>query len=92
MHIKALSEYLQQNKADFEIIPQTSQILTLADAAEYFPIEQAAPTLVTQTEGGLLAVFSSPTGGRVDFNLLKNIFSFQKMKMADPKRVFAETG
>lgn len=92
MDIKSLIELLRNQATDFEIIEQNEPIVTLADAAKYFPIEKAVPTLVAQTEKGLVALFVSSSYGRIDFSLLKDQFQFQKMKLADRKQIVTQTG
>jgi len=90
--IKNLIELLRSRAIVFEIIEQDKPIITLTDAARYFPIEKAVPTLVAQTDRGLVALFVSSSYGKVDFSLLKDQFKFQKMKMADRKQIVVQTG
>lgn len=92
MDIKNLIELLRNQTIDFEIIEQDKPIITLADAAKYFPIEKAVPTLIAQTDRGLIAMFVSSSYGRVDFSRIKDQFKFQKMKMADRKQIVTQTG
>lgn len=92
MDIKSLIELLRNQAIDFEIIEQNEPIVTLADAAKYFPIEKAVPSLVAQTEKGLVALFVSSSYGRINFSQLKDQFQFQKMKMADRKQIVTQTG
>lgn len=92
MDIKRLIELLQNQNIDFEIIEHDKPIITLADAAKYFPIEKSVPTLIAQTDRGLIALFVSSSYGRVDFAGIKERFGFQKIKMADRKQIEIQTG
>lgn len=92
MDITGLTDLLNRAGASFEVIRQSEPILTLADAAKYFPLEQAAAALVAQTDKGLTALLISLKYGRIDFSKLKETFGFQKMKMADKKVILSETG
>lgn len=92
MDIKTLLDLLHKENISFEIIKQENPILTVKDAAQYFPIEKTVPTLVVQTEKGLIAIFTGSTYGKLDFKKMKDTLGFQKMKMADKKVVFDTTG
>lgn len=90
--VQELQTYLEQNDCDFEIIAHEAPILSAQDAANYFDVEKAAPTLILQTEEGLIALIVSSRRGRLDFKALKQELGFAKMKMADPSTVMEATG
>ncbi|RAV15620.1 aminoacyl-tRNA deacylase [Paenibacillus contaminans] len=90
--VQELQTYLEQNDCDFEIISHEAPILSAQDAASYFDVEKAAPTLILQTEQGLVAFVTSSLRGRVDFTSLKRELGFGKMKMADRSTVVEATG
>ena len=76
----------------YEIIQQDKPILSAADAEGFYPVEQSAPTVVLQTEDGLIGCIVSMQNGRLDFETLKAQFGFKKLKMADRKKIQKETG
>jgi prolyl-tRNA editing enzyme YbaK/EbsC (Cys-tRNA(Pro) deacylase) len=90
--VEELQTYLEQNDCDFEIIAHEAPILSAQDAANYFDVDKAAPTLILQTEQGLVAFVTSSLRGRVDFISLKQTLGFAKMKMADRSTVLETTG
>lgn len=83
---------LEQSGVQYEIIRQEKPIRSAADAEGYYPLEKSAPTFVLQTENGLLGCFASFQNGRLDFEALKARFGFQKLKMADRKKIKTLTG
>ncbi len=90
--IEQLAELLKQENADFELIRQEAPILSAKDAAPYYDITRAAPTLVLQSDQGLAACILSANRGRIDFEALKSAFGFGKLKMADRGKVLSQTG
>ncbi|WP_127531827.1 aminoacyl-tRNA deacylase [Paenibacillus kobensis] len=90
--LNELQAYLQENNSDFELIAHETPIQSTQDAAKYFDIEKAAPTLVIQTENGLLALIVSSNRGRVDLKTLAEQLGFAKVKMADRTKVQELTG
>jgi prolyl-tRNA editing enzyme YbaK/EbsC (Cys-tRNA(Pro) deacylase) len=87
-----LNGYLNALSCDFEIIRHDKPIRTAEEGAKYFDPEAIAPTLVVQTEKGLVAVIVSARRGRVDFDTLKRSLGFARMKMADREAVYKATG
>lgn len=87
-----LKDYLTKNSCDFEIIRHDRPMLTVDEGSKYFDIEAIAPTLIVQTEQGMMAAIVSAKRGRVDFDAVKRSLGFEKMKMADRERVRKTTG
>ncbi|MWC29807.1 aminoacyl-tRNA deacylase [Paenibacillus sp. MMS18-CY102] len=87
-----LQAYLKDNESDFELIAHETPIQSTQDAAKYFDIEKAAPTLVLQTEQGLAALIASSGRGRIDLKDLAQQLGYSKLKMADRTKVQEMTG
>ena len=83
---------LEAAGADYALIAQDKPIRSAMDAAGYYPVEKSAPTFVLQTENGLIGCIASIQNGRLDFDRLKAQFGFQKLKMADRKKISVQTG
>lgn len=90
--LEELEHYLLQNDSNFEIIAHQTPIHSTMDAEHYFDIKKAAPTLILQTNLGLIALIASSQRGRLDFGYLKEAFGYTKLKMADKKAVVERTG
>ena len=87
-----LCQALDGLHAGYRILRQDRPILSAADAAGYYPLEKAAPAFVLQTERGLIGCIASAQNGRLDMEALKRRFGFEKLKLADRKKVARETG
>ena len=92
MTICEIKEVLDKANCRYEIIEQDKPILSVLDAEGYYPVEKAAPTYVLQTENGLIGCIASMQNGRLDFEKLKTKLGFEKLKMADRKKVEKQTG
>lgn len=92
MEIKEIEAYLKDRNIPYEIIQQDKPILSALDAEGYYPVEKSAPTFVLQTENGLIGCITSLQNGRLNFNKMKQLFGFRKLKMADRKAVKSQTG
>lgn len=92
MTICELKTILDTAVCCYEIIQQDKPILSAKDAEGIYPVEKSAPTFVLQTEHGLIGCITSMQNGRIDFEKLKVQFNFEKLKMADRKRIEKETG
>lgn len=90
--ITQLVQYLRDNQADFEIIKHTDPIFTVKDAEKYFDIDKAAPVYILQTEKGLIALVTRASIRKTDFQRIGEKLGFVRFKMADRKRILAETG
>lgn len=90
--IPELKDYLEKEGADFEIIEQESPILSMQDAEKYFDMNLAAPSLIVQTENGLMLLIVSGKRGRLDFKRLSEKLGLSKMKLADRKKIEKSTG
>jgi prolyl-tRNA editing enzyme YbaK/EbsC (Cys-tRNA(Pro) deacylase) len=90
--LQELEACLKENGSDFEIIAHPTPILSTQDAKEYFDIGKAAPTLILQSNLGLIALIVSARRGRLDLTSLKQTFGYTKLKMADKKEVLDRTG
>lgn len=90
--LEALERYLTGENAHYELIRQDTPILSAQDGARYFDPQYAAPTLVVQTERGLMSVIFSACRGRLDLEPLKKQAGLAKCRLADPKRVERDTG
>ena len=76
----------------YELIQQDKPILSAMDAEGIYPVEKSAPTFVLHSEQGLIGCIVSMQNGRLDFERLKAQFGFEKLKMADRKKIEKETG
>lgn len=92
MTINEIKETLEMANACYEIIKQDKPILSAKDAEGIYPLEKSAPTFILQTEQGLIGCITSMQNGRLDFDKLKEQFQFEKLKMADKKKIEKQTG
>lgn len=92
MDIKEIENLLTSGNIQYEVIQQDKPILSALDTEGYYPIEKSAPTFVLQTENGLIGCIVSSQNGRLDFDKLKQVFGFSKLKMADRKKIKSQTG
>ena len=90
--LAGLAQLLTDSGADFTLIRRQKPILSAQDAAECCDPALAAPSLVAQTERGLMLMIVSSTRGRLDFGALKAALGLEKLKLADPEKVRQETG
>lgn len=54
--------------------------------------QENAPVFVLQTEKGLIGCMASFQNGRLNFDKLKKVFGFRKLKQADKKKIKNQTG
>jgi len=92
MTVPVLHDYLQNQSAEFALIYHDAPIRTAQDGAKYFPPEKAAPTLVVQTDRGLMGLIVSVQRGRLDLDAIRAAAGLEKLKLADRKKVSRETG
>lgn len=87
-----LTRMLNESGCRFELIAHDFPIRSTVDAASLFPLRQSAPTLILQTERGLIACISGYERGRLDLAELKRTFGYSSLKLAPASLVLAETG
>ena len=92
MSMSKLRSVLDATECCYEIIQQDKPILSAMDAEGIYPVEKSAPTFVLHSEQGLIGCIVSMQNGRLDFERLKAQFGFEKLKMADRKKIEKETG
>ncbi len=85
-------EILESANIEYELIRQDKPILSALDAEGYYSVEKSAPTFVLETENGLIGCITSLQNGRLDFEKMKDLFGFKKLKMADRKKIKSKTG
>lgn len=90
--IVELKSYLDMHESDYEIMAHDTPILSTQDASKYFDIEKAAPTLIMDTEQGLVAFIVSSKRGKLNYNAMKQELGFIKLKLADNEKVEKITG
>jgi len=90
--LEELDTYLRDNGCDFELIAHETPIRSTQDAARYFDLSKAAPTLILQTEEGLAACIVGSSRGRLDLKALEQQLGFAQLKMADRTAVRDVTG
>lgn len=90
--LEELEIYLKNNNADFEIIHHEYPIYSVKDAAGYFDIRKATPTLIVETEQGLIVLIVSSQRGRLNFEELKKECGFSEMKLADKRDIMESIG
>ena len=89
---EALGTYLHSQNANYALIRQDVPIRSAQDAAQYYDIRFAAPTLVVQTEKGLMSLIYSAQRGRLDLEAIRDAMGLEKLKLADRKKVEKQTG
>ena len=87
-----LRDFLEANRAQYEIIGQETPIVSTRDAAKYFDIGRAAPALILDTGAGLMLLIASAQRGKLDFEGLRQKMQLPKLKLADRKKVERTTG
>ena len=87
-----IESILSNENIQYELIRQDKPILSALDAEGYYPVEKSAPTFVLETENALIGCITSLQNGKIDFDKMKAIFGFGKLKMADRKRIKKQTG
>ena len=92
MTVSEIKEVLDEANCCYEIIEQDKPILSVSNAESFYPVEKSAPTFVLQTENGLIGCITSMQNGRLDFGKIKTQLGFEKLKMADKKKVEKQTG
>ena len=92
MTINELKAVLDAAECRYEVIQQDKPILSATDAEGIYPVEKSAPTFVLHSEQGLIGCIVSMQNGRLDFERLKAQFCFEKLKMADRKKIEKATG
>lgn len=90
--VEELRSYLENKKADFELIKQDKPILSAKDAEGYYEVEKSAPTFILDSEDGLIACIVSISRGRLNFEEMKKKFGYTKLKMADRNKIEKITG
>lgn len=92
MDKKEIENILSVGNIQYEIIRQNKPIWSVSDAEGYYPVEKSAPVFVLQTENGLIGCIVSFQNGRLDFDKLKQLFGFSRLKMVDRKKIKNQTG
>ena len=87
-----LRNFLEKNNSNFEILAHDTPIISTQDAGNYFDIGKAAPTLIMETEQGLVAFILSSKRGKIDLKAMKQDLGFSKLKMADRTKIEEITG
>ena len=84
MHIEYLKEFLQKNKASFEIIYNEKPIYSSQDGVNYFGIDigQTAPIIIIKTEKGFYALIVSGERGKIDLETIAHILGCRKARLA----------
>lgn len=92
--MEKLTQLLQEQQADYEIIHHPAPIRSAQEGAQYFGIEigQTAPTLILKAGTSLYALILSGDFGKVDFDEIKGILPGEEPKLAKPKEVEEATG
>lgn len=92
--MKILTDYLNENKVEYEIIEHSVTIKSAEEGADFFGIEvgQTAPTLILKTDLGYYSLIISGDYGRVDMASLKKLLQVQTVRLAKPKEVEETTG
>jgi len=90
--LETLDQHLQENRADYALLRQEGLILSAHDAARYYDVRYAAPTLIVQTERGLMSLIYSAQRGRLDLDVIRSAAGLEKLKLADRKKAEKQTG
>lgn len=84
--------FLAEKNCCFEILKHESPILSAKDADKYFDVHHAAPTLIMDTEKGMLAFIVSASRGKLNIPVIKNKLGFARLSMADREKISTITG
>ena len=90
-YTEKLADFLEKNKADYEILHHATPIRSTKDAAVYFDTLKAAPAFVLNSNIGLLVYIKSASRGKIDFNNIKALLQITDITMADPNIVRLHT-
>lgn len=90
--VENLEKYLVDNKVHYELIKHEEPIISIQDAVKCFDIKKAAPTLILQTENGLVACILSSGHGRIDLKSLKQDLRLEQIELAQKDVILKETG
>ena len=90
--IDELEALLRRENAEFTLIKQERPILSASDAEGLYDVQKAAPTLILQSERGLVACIFSSGRGRLELEKVKAACGFSKLRLADRKKVQKQTG
>jgi len=83
--IDDISTILKQNNADYELVHQDKPIRSATDASGYYDVSKSAPTILLETDKGLIAYIKSVNSENIDFSFLKQALNCKQLKMANPK-------
>lgn len=90
--LSALAQQLDARGCDYELIGHPAPIRSVADAAAYFDVDKAAPTLVVRGDRGLIAVIVSGGRGRLDLESVGADLGLGGLMLAAPAEATAATG
>lgn len=90
--LAVLCATLRESGADFTLIHQAAPIRTAQDAAQYYPLDKAARTLVLQTDRGLVAAIMAAAGDRLDLIAFAHQYGYRRCKLASAQKVRESTG
>lgn len=88
----AIIGVLDENKADYEVIRQDKPIRSVKDAEGYYDVSKAAPTIVLETDRGLVAYIKSANSGKISFPKLRQVLGCTEIKLASPDSVRQKLG
>lgn len=92
MTISELDRLLSSQNLDFELIHHEKPIKSRNDALNLFRLEEMAPTLILQTEKGMIALIISGAREKIDFTKIGNALECTSVKMADKHDVVEKLG
>jgi Cys-tRNA(Pro)/Cys-tRNA(Cys) deacylase len=87
MEIAGLNQLLSNQNVDFEIIKHNKPIISKNDASGVCQIEETAPTLILETENGLIALIISGKREKIEFKQLKKLLNCKKLQLANPDMI-----
>jgi len=92
--IQKLRILLEKSGIEYELIYHEISLRSAEEGAGYFGISpgQTAPTLILETERGLMGLVISGGQGRIDLQRLGSALCINKVKMASPGKILEETG
>lgn len=92
MHVEHLKEFLQKNKASFEIIYHKEPINSSQDGVNYFGIDigQTAPIIIIKTGEGFYALIVSGERGKINLESITHILGCRKARLATKDEIKKE--
>jgi prolyl-tRNA editing enzyme YbaK/EbsC (Cys-tRNA(Pro) deacylase) len=77
---------------EYELIHHPTPIVSTGDAAAYFDVAKAAPTLIVETDHGPTALILGAAGGRLDPDTARADLGFERLRLVARREAADATG